>query len=445
MQDYTKGPIIGPMLFLMAPILGTHIIQHTYQIIDIYWVSQLGKEAIAAITAVFPIFLFVHYIGLSFTTASNILVSQTKGKNDLPKLKHIVAQSLIASLIFGVVIAIAGYFFSPTLFSLFPLENKVYKLAIIYFSILILATPFKLIFMTFQGLLRGIGEVKIPFYITTVAGFLNIILDPILIFYFKLHVAGAALATSLVEFLSALAAFLILKNHPNLTFTFQNLKPNLSLLKELITLGAPNFIENLVQPIVQTILTSIASLFGTVALAAYGLSLRLSIFSVLPSIVQSYAIVTMVGQNKGANKLDRIKEITIKGILSGVSIILVIGATVWIFTPNIISFFINDRNVVETSTNFTRILILGWIFFAINKVLYGASQGIGDTTTPMLINLVYLLFIRTSLAYILSKIIGFLAIAWAFTISDVIATLLSLILIGRKVWSLDLKGSPKEA
>lgn len=421
----TKGPILKPLLYLTAPITLANVFQTLYQMIDMYWVGRLGKGALAAVSAAFPLLFIAISFSIGLTMASNIMVSHAKGEENKEKLNKTVNNALVLAFAVGLLFSFLGYMLAPWLLSIYHLEKSVYEKAVSYLKTTFLASVFLVVFMTFQGIMRGVAKVKVPLYIVALSVVLNAILDPYFIFNLGLGVEGAAWATVITRAFSAIVGIFLLFKEFSIELT-----PSLKYIKELVKLGLPGALEYSSRSLVFVVLTSLVSAFGTVALASFQIGIRVWSFAVLPAIGLSAALVTMVGQNKGAKQHLRIKKITKVGMLLGIAILVSFGILMYMFAYKIAQVFIpNDLDVVKLAGDFIRILTLGFAFTGAQMSLVAVIRGLGKTFLSMILSMVHVWLFRVPLAFILSKKLGFLGIAWAFPISDIFGTVLALIII----------------
>ena len=181
-NNLTEGSVLKSLIALSVPIILANILQTAYQITDTFWVGRLGAVAVAAVSISFPIIFFIISLGGSLAVAGTILVAQYKGKGDKKAINHIASQTLVAVIVIATVLAAVGYFFSPILINLVGSGPDVFSDAVAYIKISFIGMIFMFIYMVFQSLMRGVGDVKTPMYIVLGTVLLNLILDPLFIF-----------------------------------------------------------------------------------------------------------------------------------------------------------------------------------------------------------------------------------------------------------------------
>jgi len=159
-KDLTQGPITKTLLLLSIPMIFSNIIMISFQLVDSYWVGQLGKESVAAIALSFPILFVVMSLIMGFSIAGTILIGQYKGKNDQKMIDYVATQSLILVGFVGLVLSIIGYFLTPAFVAFMGTEVLVQTQAISYLQISFIGTLFVYLFYMFQALLRGTGSIN---------------------------------------------------------------------------------------------------------------------------------------------------------------------------------------------------------------------------------------------------------------------------------------------
>jgi Na+-driven multidrug efflux pump len=181
-KQLLEGPILTSLIVLAIPIVFTNLLQTAYQLTDAFWVGRLGGEAVAAMSVVFPISFLAIALGMGFSIAASTLVAQAAGAKLWSEVKHTASQSLLLAVSMGTILSVIGFLLTPVILGWMNVPTEIYPLALSVMKIAFLTTPFTFIFMTYQSLMRGVGEVIRPMYIVFSTVVLNAIIDPILIF-----------------------------------------------------------------------------------------------------------------------------------------------------------------------------------------------------------------------------------------------------------------------
>ncbi len=431
----TEGSILKSLITLAIPIIFANILQTAYQLTDTFWVGKLGPSAVASVSISFPImFLFIS-LGGGLAMAGTILVAQYKGMNDKKSVNHITSQTLLLIVFASIILSVAGYLATPFLVGLMKADSSVFVGAVSYMRISFAGLIFMFVYMVFQSLMRGVGNVKTPMYIVLGTVVLNLVLDPLFIFGYGFipayGVSGAAAASIGTQALSAIIGILILlRGKYQIKLHTKDLVPDFKLIKKMFSIGLPSSIEQSTRALGMTVMTFLVAFFGTTTLAAYGIGSRILMFVIIPALGLSTAASTLVGQNIGAGQVDRAERITKLSVRLGFIILTIVGIIVFIFAEQISAVFIpGEPAVIEMSTLFIKVMALTFGFIGIQMPLNGAFRGSGNTMVSMILSIVSLWILRFPLAYLLSvhtslKEVG---IWLAFPIANIVAAFVTVI------------------
>ena len=389
----TEGNIFKSLVKLSIPIIFANLLQTAYNLTDTFWVGRLGHVAVAAVSLTFPIIFFIVSLGSGLTMAGSILISQYKGKEDRNALKHITSQTFMIIFIISTILAFLGFFLTPTLIGLMRPDQAVYTEAVTYMKISFTGLVFIFMYMVFQSLMRGVGEVKIPMYIVLGTVLLNFILDPLFILGYgpvpSMGVAGAAISTVITQTIAAITGVLFLvKCNRQLKLDFRDLTPDWQLIKKIFSLGIPVSIEQSARSLGITLMTYMVARFGTVTLAAFGIGSRILSFIIIPALGLSAATSAMIGQNIGAEKFERVKIITKTSAKIGFYTLTFIGLLLFIFSQQVVAIFIpGDFVTIERSSLFIRIMALSFGFVGLQMAYFGLFRGTGRTKISMMMSI----------------------------------------------------------
>ena len=442
-KDYTQGSILKALIQLSIPLILTNVLQTAYNLTDTFWVGRLGSSAVAAVSLSFPIIFVMISLGMGIAIAGSILAAQQKGAKNHKMINHIATQTMVAVFIFSVFLASIGYFLSPFLIKIMKVDPGVYQQAVSYLKVSFLGMPFLFLFMVFQSMMRSIGEVKLPFYVVLSTVLLNLVLDPLFIFgYDKIvpgfGVSGAAYASIGTQLLAALIGlYILIRGNKGIKIDLHNYSPDTKLLKKMIRMGIPVSIEQVSRSLGIFAMIMLVTAFGTLALASYGIGSRILSFVIIPAFGLGMATSTLVGQNIGAGKQDRVKK-TIKLSLNiAFGVMSFFGLLFFIFAADIARFFIpKDPDAIKESAIFIKHIAVSFGFMGILIVLVGAFRGAGKTKISMLLTLFSVWILRFPLAYFLSKYtsMGLRGIWISYPLTNIITSLIGLIILFKYHW-----------
>ena len=432
-NKYTSGSILKSLISLSIPIVGANILQTLYQLTDTFWVGRLGPEAVAAVSLSFPIIFLLISLGGGFAIAGSILVAQYKGKEDTKQINIITGQTLAMVAIVSLITTLVGYIIAPYVIGFMGAEPGVFTPAVEYLRISFLGMFVFFGFFVIQAILRGIGEVKKPFYIVLVTVLLNLILDPLFIFGFgaipAYGVKGAAIATIITQTVAAIAGFFVLMSgeyniHPNL----KNFIPKRDVIIRMIKLGFPASIEQSFRAVGLVVMTTLAAMFGTSAIAAYGIGSRVFSFVIIPALGLSESTLTLVGQNIGADKKKRAEKTIKYSVIFSFISLSIAGIFAFVFSKEIAGFFLTSgESVIDSSALFIRFLAPAFGLIGVTLVISGALRGAGETLPAMILTLISFWVFQFPLAYFLSQKVfsSELGIWMAFPITNLISAVAS--------------------
>jgi len=441
-NNLTEGSILKSLIVLAVPIIFANILQTAYQLTDTFWVGRLGTDAVAAVSISFPLIFLIISLGGGLAMAGTILVAQYKGKNDQKAVNHITSQTLIMVVIISIILAVIGYILSPFLIGLMGAEPGVYSSAVSYMKISFIGMIFMFTYMVFQSLMRGVGDVKTPAYIVLGTVILNLFLDPLFIFGYKFipafGVGGAAVATITTQGLAAIIGIMLLiKGKYQIQLHLKDLKPDMPLIKKMFKLGFPASIEQSTRALGMIVMTFLVATFGTHTLAAYGIGNRIRSFVIIPSMGLSMAASTLVGQNMGAKKLDRVEKVVKLSSLTSFIFLTLVGIIVFLFANQISAIFIpGEIETIRSSALFIKIMALAFGFIGVQQALSGALRGTGNTMVSMVLSIISLWILRFPLSYILSMHTKLAEVGlWiAFPVSNVVAAIITILWFAKGTW-----------
>lgn len=386
-MDLTTGSISRNLIYMSLPTMAGFFAQTLYDIVDMIWVGRISMEALAGVTISTIVFWMIDVFNNIIGTSSVSVISQYYGKGDLDKTRKAIEQTLTFKSLIAVVAGGIIFILLKPLALFFDSNPKVVQSALQYGYIRLLFLPVMFSSFTVNTALRCIGDSKRPLYLMLISSVVNVVLDPIMIFDelpirlgnmavtipgLGLGVFGAALATVISITIAFGAGFYILisgKSHVKIT-----VKGLLRLDKEidykLMTIGLPNGAEYLTRNLSNIVLMKFIALFGSSAIAASGIGLRLLGLLTMPLAGMSMGAGAIVGQNIGVGNLDRVKMTANTAVKIG--IIVIGGATVFnfSFTRQIIGMFTRVPEVIEIGVPMLRIFTIGMFPLAI---LFGRS------------------------------------------------------------------------
>ena len=433
--DLTSGPITSTLLIFALPVLGSNVLQSLNGSVNAVLVGRiLGETALAATSNANLVLFLLLGTMFGFGMAATILVAQSVGARDLAGAKKIVGTSATFFVAISVIFAVAGWFFVDAILNLLRTPPDALPLARSYLRIIFVAVPAMNLLGFVMTILRGAGDSRTPFYFMALAVLLDIVLNPLLILGVgplpALGIAGSALATLVGQLIAVVAILVLLyaRKHP-LRIAGADLalfRPDPALLRIVVAKGVPMALQMIVISATALVLMGIVNSHGSQTAAAYGIAAQLWTYIQMPALAIGAAVSSMVAQNVGASRWDRIGRITASGVGFNLVLTGALVALLYLFDRAVLGLFLaGDSEAVGQAVHINRLASWSFILFGVTIVLFATVRATGAVTPPLVILVISLLFIRTGFAYGLTDRLGADAIWWSFPVGSIVSLLLA--------------------
>jgi putative MATE family efflux protein len=432
-RDLTQGNVLINIAYLAFPLVFSYALYTTQSIIDMFWVGRLGSVSIAAVAMSSTIIMILITFIFGISTGTVALVSQNIGARRQREADAVASQSIVLSFVSALIIAVIGSILAEKLLYLLGAQPDVVLEGAGYLKVLLIGGAAMFLLFVGNSLLQGSGDVVVPMIAIIIANVLNIILDPIFIFGLgvpRMQTRGAALASVISQTIACIfVLYVLFKGHSRVHIRLKEFSLKLKIILKILKIGMPSSMQMFFRTMMGVVMMSIVASFGTVAVAAYGIGMRLQMICLMPAFALGTTAATLVGQNLGAGKLRQAKRSALVATGLDLLFMIVIGAIFFIFAPEIITIFDRSKAVVLIGSRYLRITALFYSFIAFSVVLNRALGGAGETFVPMLITFVSLWLVQVPLAFILPKLfdLGLDGVWWAIAISFVVNGLLTLV------------------
>lgn len=406
-QDYTTGSLNRSILLLAIPMVLEMVLESLFAVVDVFWVSRLGPNAIATVGLTESVLTLVFAVGLGLSMSTTAMVARRIGEKDADGAAISAVQAIILGLVASVLLGLPFFFLAPKLLALMGATPAIISIGTGYTRIALGGSGVVLMLFLNNAIFRGTGDAAIAMRLLWVSNILNLVLDPCLIFglgpFPRMGVTGAALATFTGRGIGVLYQFYRLsRGTERLCILACHLRLNVTVLWRLVKVSFTGILQFLIGQASWILLVRIVSLFGASALAAYTIAIRIVIFAILPSWGLSNAAATLVGQNLGAGHPDRARNAVWRTGLWNMIFLGSVGLVFIAFAPFIIRLFSSDPEVLRTAIPCLRIFSCGNIAFAYGMVLMQAFNGSGDTLTPTYVNFFGFWLLEIPLAWALA-------------------------------------------
>lgn len=428
--DLLNGKIFKALTGLALPIMGTAMLQMAYNLTDMAWLGLVGAEAVAAVGAAGMYVWLSQGVVAMAKMGGQVKVAHSLGRKEPEEAGKYVTAALQMGMLFAVLFGAVCYFGASLLIGFFGLNHESIILnAQVYLKI----TCGLIFFSFFNGIITGImtatGDSRTPLYANVVGLVLNIVLNPLLIFGFGplkgFGVAGSASATVLAQFIVSVMFLRAIRKDKHVFDKVHILqKIPWDYRKEIVKIGFPTSIQNLIYTSISMVLTRFVAGFGDTAVAVLRVGGQIESISWMTADGFAAAINSFIGQNYGARQFKRVK----KGYSTAIGIMAVWGffcsALLICFPSQIFGVFIHEQDVIPLGVKYLVILGFSQMFMCLELTTIGALSGLGKTLLCSIISIIFT-SARIPLAILLSGTsLGLDGIWWAFSISSIIKGIL---------------------
>ena len=440
-HDFTEGSIGRAIFLLSVPMVLEMAMESLFGVVNVFWVSHLGREQTAAVGITESLLTIVFTVALGLSMGTTAIVARRVGEKDFAGAAGAAAQSIIIGITVSIPIAVIGIVFYKSLFGLMNAEPGVITQGKGYINIIFGANVIIMLLFLINAIFRGAGDAAIAMQSLWVGNIINLILDPCLIFglgpFPELGVTGSAVATTIGRSCAVIFQFSrLFGGHSRIPIKPGLFHPDFHLIGNLVRISLGGTLQYLVATAAWMMLMSVVGKFGSAAQAGYTIALRIIVVTILPSWGMSNAAATLVGQNLGADKpLRAEKSVWVAGhsnaiFLGSVSLIFIF------FAGFLVRIFTSDSSVIPFGVDALRYISYGYIFYAYGMVMVASFNGAGDTLTPTLLNLICFWLIQIPLAYSLSLWFGFGArgVFIAITVAESILAVFAVLFFRRGKW-----------
>jgi len=415
--DLTEGSAIKVLTTLSVPIMGSSLLQFTYNLVDMLWVGGLGSGAVASIGS------SSFYIGLGYSINSLVIigtgikVAHALGKKEEVEVKEYINAGILINTIIGLIFGILLISIGRSLIGFLHLGNPIVEKDAYLFLAISGPTLFFAFFnLLYARILGSFGNNKLAFKINSIGVIANIILDPIFIYVFKLGVLGASIATMLANII--MFALYLLESSGMLKFSLQ-IKIDYKKVKEIIILGFPMAFQRILFTIINIFLARIIAIFGSDAIAAQKIGLQIESITYMVIGGLHGAIAAFTGQNFGAKKYDRIKEGYNAALKIGIVYSLFMAFLFIFFNTPFIKLFVRDENTIVIARAYLQVVAFSQIFSTIETISNGLFTGIGKPKISSIISVVFTA-LRIPMALVLIKPFGITGIWISISVSSIL-------------------------
>jgi putative MATE family efflux protein len=437
-SDFLGKESIRKLLFkLSTPVIIGMLVQALYNVVDTLFVGRAygveSVQAIGGLSIAFPIQMIIMAFGIVLGTGGSSIISRALGAREVEKAERTLGNVFSLSLILSILIAVPCLLYLDTILEIFGATPGILPYAREYLEYIIAGGFFFVFGVSVQNIVRAEGNARLAMNAMLIGAGLNILLDPLFIFGFGMGVQGAAIATVLSQAVSS--GWLLqycLKGKGAVHFKSRNLRPDLSVIKEIGAIGLGSFVMQASSSLMMIfVYNALAVHGGDVAIAVFGTVIKINSFIFLPLLGMAFGLQPIVGYNYGAKQFGRIAEAVKLALIATTAFGLIGLIVVNLFTEQILGLFSADPEYLAVGKEAVMIMLLGMPLIGLNVVAITLFQALGKARPSFILSLSRQLLFLIPLIVILPGFYGLDGVWAAYPVSDFLASLLSGLMLFR--------------
>ena len=426
----TEGPVHRHLVSLTSPMILGILAMMMFNVVDTWFVAQLGARPLAAMSFTFPVVMVLTGFGIGLMAGTSSILARVIGAGDTARARRLTTDAGTLAVISAIAFSVIGIATMDELFALLGASPEVIPLIRDYMGIWFAGFVFVLVPMVGMGAIRATGDTRLQSKIIVIAALINLVLDPLLIFgllgFPRLEIQGAAIATVIARIISLLiGTWYIHFRFRMLTTPVQSPLELWQSWKQVLHVGLPAAGTNMIIPVSAGIIVALLARFGEHAVAGFGAAMRIEAVTLVVYFAMSAVIGPFVGQNLGARKPSRIgtaiRQSAAFCIALGVLIALMLG----VFAPQLSRLFSDDPEVIAVSSAYLRIVPASYGLAGIVMVVNAAFNGVGMPFPAVMVSVIRTLILYVPLAYVAANLFGVSGIFAATCFSNVVCGIIA--------------------
>ena len=437
MQDrqylYEKMPVGKAIISLAIPTVISQLITVIYNMADTFFVGQLNDPAqVAAATLCMPPFILLTGIANLFGIGGSSLISRCLGNGDREKAKRTAAFCIWSAAVIALVYGLLFVFLKPVVLPVLGAKETTYDYcySYLFWTVTVGAVP-TVMNACLAHLIRSEGMSRQAAFGVALGGILNIILDPLFIFTFRLEIAGAAIATALSNVIATLYFIVIIYRRRRETvitakLSYFSLKHGIP--REVCMVGLPNFIMNIMGILSNTVLNNLMASYSDAAIAGMGIAKKIDMLTFAVSMGMTQGVISLIAYNYAAENYQRMVKTIKTTFLYTMAMAIVTTLFLFFCAAPVSKFFIADEETVTYGQHFLRILCLICPMQSVTMIVITTFQAIGRKTQPLFLSFMRKGSVDLPFMFLMNFLVGAMGVAWATPIAELAACLISLVI-----------------
>ena len=440
-QEFTSGSIRRAVFMLSVPMVLEMMMESVFFLVDAYYVSSLGANAIATVGLTESVLTLVYAVAIGLSMGVTAIVARRVGEQNVNGASQTAVQSILLGIAIAAIISVIGILFPKEILGLMGAEPELIAEGYGYTQVLLGGNVTIMLLFLINAVFRGAGDASVAMRVLILSNVLNIILDPIFIFGFgpvpAFGVQGAAIATTIGRGSAVMFQLLILfYGWSKIKVTFKDIVFRTGIMLNLIKVSLGGIGQFIIGTSSWVFLMRIMAEFGSEVLAGYTIAIRVLMFTLMPSWGMSNAAATLVGQNLGASKPERAEQSVWKTGKYNAFFMLIVSIFYLVFAEAIIKIFSDEAQIVEYGALSLRVIAAGYVFYAYGMVIIQSFNGAGDTKTPTVINFFCFWVFQLPFAYLAALVFnwGAMGVFLAITFAEILIAVIGIIWFRKGKW-----------
>lgn len=388
-MDMTDGPLLPKILAYSGPLILTGILQLLYNAADVVVVGNFaGPKALAAVSSTGSLINLLVNIFMGLSVGASVVIARAYGAQDIRRMRNAEHTAISIAAVSGIFVGALGFFLARPMLELMDSPKDVIDGATLYVKIYFLGMPANMLYNFGAATLRAVGDTKRPLYYLTVSGFVNVVLNLILVIIFHMDVAGVAIATVVSQIVSMILVLLcLLRTEGNIRLNPRELRIDKRELADIARVGLPAGLQGSLFSISNVLIQASVNSFGSMVVAGNGVASNLEGFVYTAMNAQYQANLTFASANYGAGKYERVRKVVwvCLGVVTAIG--LGMGLLFLLLGPQLISLYNQDPAVIEAGMERMRVILPMYFLCGLMDVMVGQMRGIGYSVLPMIVSL----------------------------------------------------------
>ncbi len=397
--DFTEGKVTGKIIKFVIPIIITGLLQMLYNASDMIVVGNLSSNGTNAMGGVGSSNALISVVvGLVFGVSAGTSVATAKniGAKTYDNIKTVIDTSIIFSLILGVVVGVLGFIYTKDILILMGTPSEILSEAVPYMRAYFVGVPGNFVYLILASIVRSTGDSKSPLIILIVSVIFNVFANIFMVVCFNMDALGVGIATALSQYLSLIIMVIYLARKKDyLKLDLRNIKFSKSMLISIVSIGVPAGLQTLILSVSNVIIQSSINAYGPEAISGNSAAANLESFTYTAMNAFYQGVITIVGQNMGAKKYDRVLKVYLSTTILVSIVGLVMGLAIYIFNDFFLRIYEPNSQIVRDWGLKRLGMVSKWHFISgIFEVTTGVLRGMGKSTLSMLLTIIFAVLFR---------------------------------------------------